>query len=542
MQVLLAQIAPVIADLSGNLGACRAALDAGQEAGADIVLLPELSVCGYPPRDLLERRGFLDDCDTAVQKLASATFPGGPVLVFGAPHRADGNLYNAAFVAADGVIIAIRHKTLLPTYDVFDESRYFTPAEENKPVSVRGLKLGVTICEDLWDDTDLFPDRRYTQNPLTALQGCDVILNLSASPFHTDKSTVRLELLRRKARQLEAPVPYVNQYGGNDELLFDGHSLAVHPSGRLLAQGASFVGDSILVDTNTLEDQPINDLNPEEEQALALTMGVRDYAQRCGFTKAVIGLSGGIDSALVCAIAVRALGPHNVLGITMPGPYSSEGSVKDAYKLAANLGIDCITLPIEAAYTGFRDILADRFAGLDFDVTEENLQARSRGAIVMAVSNKERRLVLTTGNKSELAVGYCTLYGDMVGGLAVIADLYKTEVYALARWLNRDQEIIPVDTIQKPPSAELAPDQKDEDSLPPYPVLDDILLRYLENRADREAIVSHGHDPELVDRVVGLIRRAEYKRWQAAPGLRVSSKAFGTGRRIPLAKRWTRPV
>ena len=464
------------------------------------------------------------------------------MLVFGAPHRAGGKLYNAAVVAADGEIVAVRHKTLLPTYDVFDESRYFTPADDNTPVSVRGLKLGVTICEDLWDDTDLFPDRRYTQNPLTELKGCDVILNLSASPFHTDKSTVRLEVLRRKARQLKAPVLYVNQYGGNDELLFDGHSLAVHPSGRLLAQGGSFVGGAILVDTNTADDQAITDLNPEHEQALALTMGVRDYAQRCGFTKAVIGLSGGIDSALVCAIAVRALGPDNVLGITMPGPYSSEGSVKDAYKLAANLGIECITLPIEAAYVGFRGILADRFAGLDFDVTEENLQARSRGAIVMAVSNKERRLVLTTGNKSELAVGYCTLYGDMVGGLAVIADLYKTEVYALAKWLNRHQEIIPVATIEKPPSAELAPDQKDEDSLPPYPVLDDILLRYLENRADREAIVAHGHDPDLVDRIIGLIRRAEYKRWQAAPGLRVSSKAFGTGRRIPLAKRWTRPV
>ena len=539
MRVLLGQIAPVIADLAGNLEQCRSALSAGRAAGVDAVLLPELAVCGYPPRDLLSRPGFVSGCETAVQALASETAQGGPILIFGAPVRTASGLYNSAIVAADGEVVAIRHKTLLPTYDVFDETRYFRSADGNLPVEVRGFRLGITICEDLWNDPELSPTLRYTTDPLTSLSDCDAIVNLSASPFHADKANVRFALLQRKAAQANAPILYVNQVGGNDELLFDGHSLAVHQDGRLLAQGARFETGRIVVDTTGASDEVLVDLADPEEHALALTMGVRDYATRCGFHQAVIGLSGGIDSAVVCAIAARALGPENVLGVTMPGPYSSEGSVRDAYALASNLGMDCITLPIAEAYEGFRRIVADRFAGRAFDVTEENLQARSRGALVMAISNKERRLVLTTGNKSELAVGYCTLYGDMVGGLAVIADLYKTEVYSLARWLNREGEVIPQATIDKPPSAELAPDQKDEDSLPPYPVLDEILSRYLQERADRAAIVDAGHSPELVDRVIGMIRRAEYKRWQAAPGLRVSSKAFGSGRRIPLAKRWT---
>jgi NAD+ synthetase len=541
MRVLLGQIAPVIADLAGNLEQCRGALAAGHADGVDVVLLPELAICGYPPRDLLNRPGFVSACKRAVQTLAAETSTGGPILIFGAPAHTPEGLYNAAFVAADGEVVGSRHKTLLPTYDVFDETRYFRSADTNHPVEIRGLRLGITICEDLWNDPELFPSLRYTTDPLGSLTGCDAIMNLSASPFHADKANTRFALLQRKAAQANAPVLYVNQVGGNDELLFDGHSLAVHADGRLLGQGSRFETDRVLIDTTAETNERLVDLADAEEHAHALTMGVRDYATRCGFQEAVIGLSGGIDSAVVCAIAARALGPENVLGVTMPGPYSSEGSVRDAYALAANLGMDCITLPIADAYQAFRRIVDERFAGRAFDVTEENLQARSRGALLMAISNKERRLVLTTGNKSELAVGYCTLYGDMVGGLAVIADLYKTEVYTLARWLNRDDEVIPQATIDKPPSAELAPDQKDEDSLPPYPVLDEILSRYLEERADRAAIVARGHDPALVDRVIGMIRRAEYKRWQAAPGLRVSSKAFGSGRRIPLAKRWTEP-
>jgi len=539
MRVLLGQIAPVIADLAGNLEQCRGALAAGHAAGVDVVLLPELAVCGYPPRDLLSRPGFVRACESAVQALAAETTTGGPILIFGAPAQTPEGLYNGAFVAADGEVVAVRHKTLLPTYDVFDETRYFRSADANRPVEIRGLRLGITICEDLWNDPELFPSLRYTTDPLSSLTGCDAIMNLSASPFHADKANVRFALLQRKAAQANAPILYVNQVGGNDELLFDGHSLAVHADGRLLGQGSRFETGQVVVDTTAETNEQLVDLADAEEHARALTMGVRDYATRCGFQEAVIGLSGGIDSAVVCAIAARALGPENVLGVTMPGPYSSEGSVRDAYALAANLGMHCITLPIAEAYQAFRRIVDERFTGRPFDVTEENLQARSRGALLMAISNKERRLVLTTGNKSELAVGYCTLYGDMVGGLAVIADLYKTEVYTLARWLNREGEVIPQATIDKPPSAELAPDQKDEDSLPPYPVLDEILSRYLEERADRSAIIACGHDPELVDRVIGMIRRAEYKRWQAAPGLRVSSKAFGSGRRIPLAKRWT---
>ena len=540
MRVLLAQLSPVLGDVEGNLNAALRAVAEARAQGCRLVVFPELLLSGYPPRDLLERRDLLEACRLATERLAEASGHD-LILVFGAPLEDGALLRNAAVVAAGGEIRARVWKTLLPTYDVFDEARYFTAGTDPKPVEIEGLRLGVTICEDIWGEAALFGGRRYTIDPMDALTGCDLIVNLSASPFHAAKSRVRRELVLRQAARAGAPMLYCNMVGGNDELLFDGRSLAVGPDGTLYGEGASFAEELLVVDLDQAagEAAPIfKELPFEEEVVEALTMGIRDYAARCGFKTAVLGLSGGIDSALVAALAARALGPDAVYAVGMPGPFSSEGSITDARDLAQNLGIHFDIVPVNGVYMAFLDALERPFAGRARDVAEENLQARARGTVLMALSNKFGHLLLTTGNKSEMAVGYCTLYGDMNGGLAVIADVFKTDVYRLCRWLNRERELIPISTLTKPPSAELAPNQKDQDSLPPYDELDAILRLYVEGMVDPAKIVDAGHDPAIVERVVKLVVKSEYKRWQAPPGLRVSAKAFGMGRRMPLAQRW----
>ena len=533
MRVLIAQASPVIGDVLGNTELCLAAIREAEAAGARVLVCPELVLSGYPPRDLLERADLVAACRRAAERVAAAS--GACIVVFGTPW-VDGGLRNSAVVAHRGRIVAVRHKSLLPTYDVFDEGRYFVPERDPRPVLVDGLRLGVTICEDIWNEPGLVR-HAYALDPVEWVRGCDLVVNLSASPFHSGKAAVRSELVSRQARRAGAPLVYANMVGGNDELLFDGASLVANGAGEIVFQGAQFATGLSLVETDAPAIAP-RFVEFAAEVLSALTMGTRDYAQRTGFRSAVVGLSGGIDSALVAAVAARALGPDNVLGIGMPGPYSSEGSVTDARALASALGLPFELVPITPAWTAFNEALAPLFRGRKPDVSEENLQARARGTVLMAASNKFAHLLLTTGNKSEMAVGYCTLYGDMNGGLAVIGDVFKTDVYRLSRQVNADGELIPESTLTKPPSAELAPNQKDEDSLPAYAVLDGILRLYVEGVQDTEAIVARGYDRALVERVIRMVVRSEYKRWQAAPVLRVSPRAFGSGRRIPLAQRW----
>ena len=542
MKIALAQINTTVGDLAGNEALIRAAYATAVGAGADLVVTPELAVTGYPPRDLLLKSGFIQRNLEVVKRLAADT--GATGLVVGCvglnesqPGR---SATNSVALLHEGRMVAARTKTLLPTYDVFDEDRYFEPAKGNSPVEFRSMKLGLTICEDVWNDADFWRDRRYHDEPVTQLaeSGADLLINISASPWHLGKDAMRHEMLASLAAKVHCPLAYCNAVGGNDELIFDGGSLVLDAQGRPLAQGKRFAEDLVMVDL--LDTPPIEIAEGDDEQALhdALVLGVRDYLRKCGFKSAVIGLSGGIDSAVTASIAVSALGAENVRGITMPSEYSSASSISDSERLASNLGIACDVVPIKTAFETLKGGLASLFDGRPEDVTEENMQARLRGLILMSVSNKFGSLVLTTGNKSELAVGYCTLYGDMCGGLAVISDVPKTMVYRLARWINRDREVIPVATIEKPPSAELRPGQKDEDSLPPYDILDAILEQYVvEGRALSE-IIKAGFDGSRVRRIARLIDLNEYKRRQAAPGLKVTSKAFGVGRRIPVAQRY----
>jgi NAD+ synthase (glutamine-hydrolysing) len=534
MRVLIVQGAPVIGDVERNADALVRAVASAHQSGARLVVGSELHLSGYPPRDLLERADLIAACRVAAERVAAATAGSDVIAVFGTPWW-DGGLRNSAIVAAGGRIVDVRHKSLLPTYDVFDEGRYFVPESDPKPTRVDGVLLGVTICEDMWCDPDL--GRTYAFDPIERMRGCDLLVNLSASPFQAGKGAVRVALARRKVAIVGAPLVYVNQVGANDELLFDGASLVLSAAGAVTYLGPSFLAASVVVD---VPGEPVAHAPPpfEEEVLGALEMGVRDYAARCGFRTAVLGLSGGIDSALVAVVAARALGPENVYAVGMPGPYSSPGSVADAEALAHNLGIHWDLVPITDTWRSFLGALAPSFGERPADVTEENLQARVRGTVLMALSNKFGHLVLTTGNKSEVSVGYCTLYGDMNGGLAVISDVWKTDVYRIANWINRHSEVIPFTTISKPPSAELAPNQTDQDSLPPYEVLDAVLRAFIEGGASRADLVRAGHSPNLVDGVLRLVARNEYKRWQAAPGLRVSSRAFGVGRRVPLAHVW----
>jgi NAD+ synthetase len=478
-----------------------------------------------------------------LQRLAGATGPVGLIVGFVGenPVRPGRETTNAVALLQHGRVLAARAKMLLPTYDVFDEDRYFEPAIENQPVEFNGRRIGLTICEDLWNDEDFWRDRRYRRNPAAELAaaGAECLVNVSASPWHLGKNRVRHAMLASLVAKTGRPLLYCNLVGGNDELVFDGASLAFDARGQLLARGALFAEDFVIADTGVAAPATDpDDFSDEEKLYRALVLGLRDYLHKCGFQSALLGLSGGIDSALTAALAAEALGPENVRGVSLPSPYSSAGSLEDARVLAANLGIRYDVIPIEAAFATVKQQLAPVFAGLAEDVTEENLQARLRGVILMALSNKFGSLLLTTGNKSELAVGYCTLYGDMCGGLAVIADVPKTMVYRLARWINREREIIPAASLTKPPSAELRPNQTDQDSLPPYEVLDAILEAYVVEGRSAEEIVAAGFEAATVRRVIRLIDLSEYKRRQAAPGLKVTSKAFGVGRRIPIAQRY----
>jgi len=541
MKLALAQINTTVGDFAGNLALIRKAYARGMADGAELVVAPELAITGYPPRDLLLKSGFIEGNLAALTELAQSVGEVGLVVGHvGINEKHPGRqAVNAVSLLHHGKVAATRTKTLLPTYDVFDEDRYFEPAPDNTPVEFNGRKLGLTICEDVWNDDSFWADPRYRANPVDGLvkQGAEVIVNVSASPWNLGKEGMRREMLASLATNAQRPVVYCNAVGGNDELVFDGGSLALNAQGEVLAAGAQFTEALVVVDL----DGTVQAVSEPQEMALlhdALVLGVQDYLGKCGFRSAVIGLSGGIDSAVTAALAVKALGAENVRGISMPSAYSSQGSLDDSAALAANLGIQYDVIPIHAGFEMMKTSLEPIFGDRPEDVTEENMQARLRGLILMAASNKFGSLVLTTGNKSELAVGYCTLYGDMCGGLAVISDVPKTKVFELAHWINRDEVIIPEATITKPPSAELRPDQKDQDSLPPYEVLDAILERYVVESQSVSEIVTSGFDEATVKRIVRLIDLNEYKRRQAAPGLKVTSKAFGVGRRIPVAQRY----
>ena len=542
MKVALAQINTTVGDLAGNEAKILEAYRRASAAGAALVVFPELTITGYPPRDLLLKRGFITQNLETLSRLAAATGPVGMLVGFVGENstRPGRELANSVALLQHGKVQSIRVKTLLPTYDVFDEDRYFEPAQDNQPVEFNHLQIGLTICEDIWNDEDFWPERRYQPNPPVQLAaaGAKMLVNLSASPWNLAKDETRFEMLRSLARKTHCPVLFCNQVGGNDELVFDGGSLAFNAAGELIGQGEMFAEDLVLVDTAADQSIPRAQLALEELIHRALVLGLRDYLHKCGFKSAVLGLSGGIDSALVACLAVSALGADQVRGISLPSQYSSQGSLDDARVLAQNLGIRYDVIPIQPPFEAVKGQLADVFAGRAEDTTEENIQARLRGVILMALSNKFGSLLLTTGNKSELAVGYCTLYGDMCGGLAVISDVPKTMVYRLSQWINRDREIIPAASITKPPSAELRPNQTDQDSLPPYDILDAILDAYVVKGLGVSEIVAAGFEDATVKRVIRLIDFNEYKRRQAAPGLKVTSKAFGVGRRIPIAQRF----
>ena len=544
MKIGIGQINTTVGDLEGNR---RRILKAYQELvsrGADLVVFPELAVCGYPPRDLLFKSRFVEDNEASLREIAAATGKVPAIIGFVEKRPADAPgrpFYNAAAWCAEGAVATVARKSLLPCYDVFDEERYFEPAGEPRIHSWNGLRVGLTICEDIWAQSDAPSVRRYEKDPLARLadDGIDLLLNLSASPWQQGKHQAREQLVLRAAARCACPVVYCNSIGGNDELIFDGASLVATPANGILARGNAFQEENKIVtlDPGTAPEDDTQETGIAATRQ-ALVLGLRDYTLKSGFQKALIGLSGGIDSAVVCALAAEALGPENIIGVALPSAISSGHSRKDAADLAANLGTQFHELSIADVVASAEATLGPVFAGREPDVTEENIQARARGLLLMALSNKFGALLLTTGNKSELAVGYCTLYGDMCGGLAVLSDLPKMDVYALARQINEDREIIPASTIDKPPSAELRPGQEDQDSLPPYPVLDEILRLYVEQGMSRAEIVARGHEPECIDDIVRKVDLNEYKRKQAAPGLKTSPLAFGVGRRIPIVQKY----
>ncbi len=544
MKIALLQINPTVGDLAGNAQLIADAAAQARQAGADLAVTPELALAGYLPRDLLLSAGFVKRCWTTAATLAK-TLADGPAVLVGLPEVNPSDegrpLFNTAVLMHRGELGQRFRKSLLPTYDVFDEDRYFEPHRGDGILDFCGRRFGVSICEDVWNDRDFWTRRRYHFDPIEELarSGAQAILNLSASPFAAGKYRLRDRMLGAMAAKHKLPVLYVNQAGGNDDLVFDGNSSAFSPSGQLIARGRSFASDVVVVDLDRQQPIEPRDVPAEAEIWNALVLGTRDYVRKCGFTSVVLGLSGGVDSALTAAIAADAVGPDKVLGVLMPSPFSSQGSVDDALELARQLRIETQTLPIDAAMKAMESTLEPAFHGAVRDVTEENIQARIRGNLLMALSNKRGALLLTTGNKSELAVGYCTLYGDMSGGLAVIADVPKTMVYRVSQWLNttNGRAIIPESTLTKAPSAELRPNQTDQDSLPPYDVLDAILERHVEHHEPADAIIAGGFDGATVRRVLGLVRRAEFKRKQAAPGLKVTDRAFGTGWRMPIAAR-----
>ena len=541
MRISLAQINTTIGDFSGNSAKIIDFAQRAKTAGSDLVLFPELSVCGYPPRDLVERPWFVDRNREAVEAIARQT--AGIAVVCGLvtpAHAATGkSVLNSAALLRDGKIAFLQSKRLLPSYDVFDEMRNFAPAERQQLICLGNKQVALTICEDAWNDKHFWDRPLYGVDPVEDLisAGGQILLNISSSPFFMRKRELRHDMLATIAKNYRVPVAFVNQVGGNDNLVFDGSSFALGPDGKVIAQAKSFEEDLVSFDSDSLSgnihDQ---DASIEASAYAALVLGTRDYVRKCGFQRVVLGLSGGIDSALTACIAVDALGRENVIGVAMPGPYSSRGSIDDAETLAKNLGIHFDTVPIGDIFNSYLGSLKPVFAGRGPDVTEENIQARIRGSVMMAMSNKFGALVLTTGNKSEIGVGYCTLYGDMCGGLAVISDVPKTLVYRLARFVNQHSPVIPESTITKEPSAELRPGQKDSDSLPPYEVLDAILEDYVEDNKSPEVIAAErGYDLKLVRKVAHMVDINEYKRQQAAPGLKISEKAFGFGRRYPIA-------
>ncbi len=540
MKVGFAQINSTIGDFVGNAEKIVSAYSELNNRGAEIVLTPELALCGYPPLDLLFEAGFVRSNKEALHYLQSKIQDAALLVGYVDNHEGMTGrpFHNAAALLISGRSPQIIHKSLLPTYDVFDEARYFEPSSEIHPLDLNGRKIGVTICEDLWT-SDYLPRTLYQRDPVKELvsSGAEYIFNLSGSPFQMGKAGIRIRMIRELSIRHKVPFFYCNAIGGNDQLVFDGHSLAISPSGWQTLPG--FREHLELVEkipNRTSDEKPAHD--EWEDLFQALVLGVRDYMKKCGFRDCVLGLSGGIDSAVTAAIAVAAVGKENVLGVTMPGPYSSEGSVTDALQLAKNLEIQCLNIPITPSFEAMRTQLASSFEGRPEDATEENLQARLRGVTLMALSNKRGSIVLSTGNKSELAVGYCTLYGDMCGGLAVISDVPKTAIYHLARHLNRPREIIPASTIEKPPSAELRPNQTDQDTLPPYEILDEILRLYVEERFASSAIIERGFDPAVVQWILRKVGNNEYKRKQAAPGIKVTGRAFGMGRRIPIAQKF----
>jgi NAD+ synthase (glutamine-hydrolysing) len=548
VKIALGQINPTVGDFSGNAAKMIDFATQARAAGAGLILFPELSVCGYPPRDLVERPSFVASNQETAEKIAAETRGIAVIcgLVTAAEAETGKSVMNSAALLKEGGIAFVQSKMLLPTYDVFDEMRNFAPAKSQSLFSFCGKQMALTICEDAWNDKHFWHKRLYAADPVEALvqAGGNFVLNISASPFWLGKREFRREMLATIARQDKVPVVLVNQVGGNDSLVFDGSSLVLNSAGQVVAQGKSFEEDLIYFDSDRLTGEMHEQIEGEEASAYAaLVLGTRDYVRKCGFRQVIVGLSGGIDSALTACIAAEALGPENVIGVGMPGPYSSSGSVDDARSLAQNLGIRFELLCIAEIFESYRKALQEVFAGRTEDATEENIQARTRGVLLMALSNKFEAIVLSTGNKSELGVGYCTLYGDMAGGLAVISDVPKTLVYRLSRYVNSQRPVIPQASLEKPPSAELRPDQKDIDSLPPYEILDPILEEYVEDSHTAEQIAAdHGYDLALVQRVLQMVDRSEYKRQQAAPGLKISPKAFGSGRRFPIAARtgaWT---
>ena len=544
MKIGLAQINTTVGDLEGNAQIILDAYHYLLEQGAELVIFPELAICGYPPRDLLLKSRFASDVQATLKGVAKKIGPV-PALIGTveiAPLSSSGRpLYNAAAWCENGSVIRYARKSLLPNYDVFDEERYFEPAADPLVFQWQGLQIGITICEDIWRDDDCFDRQRYHTNPIDALKKCtlDLLINLSASPWHVEKEQSRQNLIQKISEDLACPVLYCNAVGGNDELIFDGDSFVTDPKIGLLAQLPKFQPALQCIELNRSEALAVKSGAAIENMHEALVLGLRDYAHKTGFKKGLVGLSGGIDSAVVAALATEALGAENILGVALPSAISSAHSIADAEALAQNLGIDFEILPIAKSVRSVEASLAPIFQGRERDVTEENIQARLRGIQLMALSNKLNRLLLTTGNKSEIAVGYCTLYGDMCGGLAVISDVPKMQVYALAEYINLPRERIPQNTIDKAPSAELSPDQKDADSLPPYPTLDAILHQYVEVGLSRSEIIAQGFDAETVNSIVQKVDRNEYKRKQAAPGLKISPLAFGIGRRMPIVQKYT---
>jgi len=541
VKIALGQINPTVGDFAGNAAKIIEFSRRAQADGAGLILFPELSVCGYPPRDLVERVSFVQHNRESLDRIAVETSGIAVICGLATPAHAESgkSVMNSAALLKDGKVAFLQSKMLLPTYDVFDEMRNFAPGKSQALFPFCGKQMALTICEDAWNDKHFWNKRLYTLDPVEALvhAGGNFVLNISASPFWLGKRELRRDMLATIARSYKVPVAMVNQVGGNDSLVFDGSSLVLNPAGEVIAQGKSFEEDIVYFDSDRLTGEVHSQIAGEEGSAYsALVLGTRDYVRKCGFRQVIVGLSGGIDSALTAVIAADALGPENVIGVGMPGPYSSQGSIDDARSLAENLGIRFELLCIADIFESTRKTLARVFAGRKEDETEENIQSRARGTLLMALSNKFGAIVLSTGNKSELGVGYCTLYGDMVGGLAVISDVPKTMVYRLSRYLNSRRPVIPQASLDKPPSAELRPGQQDSDTLPAYEVLDAILEDYVEDlRTANQIAAERGFDVSLVRRVIRMVERSEYKRQQAAPGLKISAKAFGYGRRFPIA-------